>query len=292
MFLEWKMRYNQSPSPQGDVAGVELDFVLMGHVIDAVEQWRQSGQSNYIVLTNPHSVMLCRRDAEMRAATQSAALTLPDGVGVIVAAEILGYGRRHRVTGPALMLDLCDRGRERNLRHFFYGGAPGVAEELARRLSEIFPGLIVAGTACPPFRQLSDAEEAAAVDAINATSADVLWIGLGAPKQEKWMRDHLGRIDSPAMIGVGAAFDFHSGNVKWAPWIVRKLGIEWAYRLALEPRRMWRRNLDSPLFLLHVLKQAMIQRVARLLHRSPTAPQPLPATIPDVEAEETWMQSV
>lgn len=259
---------------QADVAGVAFDFVLLRQVLDAVEQWKLTGHRSYICLTNPHSVMLCRRDEQMRRATLSAGLTLPDGVGVVLAAELLGYGRQHRVTGPALMLDLCERGVERGIRHYFYGGAEGVAEELARRMSAQFPGLIVAGTCCPPFRTLTDAEDEQIVQRINAASADVVWVGLGAPKQEKWMRDHAGRVSATAMIGVGAAFDFHSGRVSWAPWWVRKLGIEWAYRLALEPRRMWRRNLDSPLFLARVLLQAGGQRVRAALHRTPDLAQP------------------
>ena len=263
-------------SMQADVAGVAFDFVLMRQVIDAVEQWRLRGNRSYIVLTNPHSVMLCRRDEQMRRATLAAGLTLPDGVGVVLAAELLGYGRQHRVTGPALMLDLCDRGRERGLRHFFYGGADGVAEILAQRLGKEFPGLAVAGTCCPPFRALSDEEDRAIVDRINATRPDVVWVGLGAPKQEKWMRDHLGRIHAPAMIGVGAAFDFHSGNVAWAPRWVRRCGVEWAYRLMLEPRRMWRRNLDSPIFLAHVLMQAAAQHFRAVVLGAPLQPGPTP----------------
>ena len=263
------MRGLRFHSMQADVAGVAFDFVLMRQVIDAVEQWRRARTRNYIVLTNPHSVMLCRRDEQMRRATLTAGLTLPDGVGVVLAAELLGYGRQHRVTGPALMIDVCDRGRDIGLRHFFYGGGEGVADELARRLTSQFDGLIVAGTCCPPFRNLSEAEDADIVDRINASRADIVWVGLGAPKQEKWMRAHLGEIAVPAMIGVGAAFDFHSGNVKWAPKWIRKFGIEWAYRLACEPRRMWRRNLDSPLFLMHVLMQAAGNRLRSLLHRTP-----------------------
>jgi N-acetylglucosaminyldiphosphoundecaprenol N-acetyl-beta-D-mannosaminyltransferase len=264
-------------SMQADVAGVSFDFVLMRDVIHAVEQWRQAQSRSYIVLTNPHSVMLCRRDEAMRRATLAAGLTLPDGVGVVLAAELLGYGRQHRVTGPALMLELIDHGREYGYRHFFYGGAEGVADELAKRLSDAYPGLKIAGTATPPFRGLSPYEDWEMVQKINASKADIVWVGLGAPKQEKWMRDHLGRINAPAMIGVGAAFDFHSGNVPWAPRWVRRWGVEWAYRLLQEPKRMWRRNLDSPLFLLHVLMQSAGQRVRRLLHGVPEM-QPTPAT--------------
>lgn len=242
------------------VLGVRFDFVDYGQAVAAVDRWRRTGQRRYVTFTNPHSVMLTRRDARMREATSQAAMTLPDGVGVIMAARLLGYRSRGRVTGPALMLKLCDQGRLHGYRHYFYGGTEGVAELLAGRLSAMFDGLKVAGTHCPPFRPLTPGEDAAVVERINAARPDVLWVGLGAPKQEKWMAAHLGRIQAPAMIGVGAAFDFHAGTVKWAPAWTRKLGLEWAYRLAREPRRLWRRNLDSPLFLACVFGQ----RIKRL----------------------------
>ncbi len=266
--------YSNPPS-QANVGGVTFDFVLMTQVIDRIEQWRRRGRQDYIVLTNPHSVMLCRRDDRMRRATRAAGLTLPDGVGVILAAELLGFGRQHRVTGPALMLEICDRGRALGYRHYFYGGQAGVADELARRLAALYPGLQVAGACSPPFKSLSEPEKYEMVDRINAAKADIVWIGLGAPKQEKWMHEHIGWIDATAMIGVGAAFDFHSGNVQWAPKWIRKCGIEWAYRLASEPRRMWRRNLDSPLFLLRVLRQLAAQTLGRILRLPRTAEHPI-----------------
>jgi len=243
--------------PKTYVLGIAFDLVNCQEVLDTIRLWRERGEKCYIALTNPHSVLICQRDAEMRRATEEAALTLPDGVGIIWAANILGYPHQGRVTGPALMLNLCDRGRRFGLRHYFYGGAEGVAERLARRLAEMYPGLQVAGVHCPPFRALTPEEDEEAVRRINAARPDIVWVGLGAPKQEKWMAAHAGRVEAPAMIGVGAAFDFHSGNVPWAPAWIRRLGIEWAYRLALDPRRMWRRNLDSPLFLLKVCGQCL-----------------------------------
>jgi N-acetylglucosaminyldiphosphoundecaprenol N-acetyl-beta-D-mannosaminyltransferase len=151
------------------------------------------------------------------------------------------------------MLRLCDWGREFGYKHYFYGGAEGVADKLRDKLSQMFPGLQTAGTYCPPFRPLSKQEDEMIVEQINRTEPDIVWVGLGAPKQEKWMSAHLDKISATAMIGVGAAFDFHSGNVKWAPASIRKLGLEWAYRLAKEPKRMWRRNLDSLIFLAKVI---------------------------------------
>lgn len=247
--------------PTADILGVHFHLIPRSAVLDHILAWRGQAGCHFIMIANPHSVMLCRRDPAMMAAARSATLCLPDGVGVTLAADILRHPHHGRVTGPALMLDLCDRGRSHNLRHFFYGGAEDVANQLAAKLTARFPGLIVAGTHTPPFRDLTADEEAAIRDQIHASRADILWVGLGAPKQEKWIHRQLDQLTTPAVIGVGAAFDFHSGHVKWAPAWIRKAGLEWAYRLALNPRRMLRRNLDSPVFLAHVLAQRL--RAAR-----------------------------
>jgi N-acetylglucosaminyldiphosphoundecaprenol N-acetyl-beta-D-mannosaminyltransferase len=198
--------------------------------------------------------MVCHRDAEMWDATVGAGMILPDGVGITLAARILGCPHRGRVTGPTLMLRLCDWGREKGFRHFFYGGAPGVADDLAACLTERFPGLLVAGSYCPPFRPLTSEEDGEVVKLINSAHPDIVWVGLGAPKQEKWIAAHRDRLEAPVCVGVGAAFDFHSGRVPWAPAWLRKVGLEWVLRLVLEPRRMWRRNWDNLIFLTRVLR--------------------------------------
>jgi len=247
-----------------NIGGVDFNLIKTANVPQIIAGWKEDKKRGCINLVNPHAVMLCRRDARMRQATEMADLNLADGVGIIVGAWMLGQGRHHRVTGPNLMLHICAAGRELGLRHYFYGGREGVAERLAERLEERFPGMRVAGTYCPPFRPLDAAETTEIAARINATSPDVIWVGLGAPKQEKWMADHIHRFNASALIGVGAAFDFHSGNVPWAPQWVRAIGCEWAYRLMIEPRRMWRRNLDSPLFLGCVALQAAGLAGARL----------------------------
>lgn len=240
-----------------DILGIDFSLLSYEEVVAAIRDWRESRLHRYITLTPPYSVMMCRHDRQLRQATKEASLTLPDGMGIIVAATLLGYSHHGRVTGPMLMLKLCQAGRDWGLRHFFYGGRPGVARALALRLQEQFPGLNVAGAYCPPFREPVAQEDAQMVRAINCCQPDVVWVGLGSPKQEKWMAQHVGRVHAAALIGVGAAFDFHSGRVPWAPPWVRRMGIEWAYRLAREPRRMWRRNLSSAVFLVHVLHQCL-----------------------------------
>jgi len=271
---------NALPMKRAHIAGVDFSFVLQDAVLDRILRWRRSGQKKYIVLSNPHSVMISSRDQRMANATAGAELTLPDGIGIVLAAKILGLGKRYRVTGPSLMLRMCNLGRRHGLRHFFYGGAPGVVEKLSERLSEQFPGLIVAGHYTPPFGDTTKEEDQKAIDAINASNADVVWIGLGAPKQEKWMADHVGKIDSAALIGVGAAFNFHAGTVPWAPRFVRRWGLEWAYRLLTEPRRMWKRNLDSPLFLASVLAQTLTRKATSIARKISLPEEPMPAPIP------------
>jgi N-acetylglucosaminyldiphosphoundecaprenol N-acetyl-beta-D-mannosaminyltransferase len=143
------------------------------------------------------------------------------------------------------MLELCATGIGRGWRHFFYGGAEGVPEELARRLEERFPGFAVAGTYSPPFRPLTPEESDEVVERINGASPDLLWVGLSTPKQERWMSDHLDRLNPTVLLGVGAAFDIHAGRVNQAPRWMQRSGTEWLFRLSREPKRLWRRYLSN-----------------------------------------------
>jgi N-acetylglucosaminyldiphosphoundecaprenol N-acetyl-beta-D-mannosaminyltransferase len=226
-------------------------------VLAEIISWRHARRCHFITLVNPHTIIMCTRDAEMCSAILDSDIALPDGVGIILASRILGYGHNHRVAGPSLMLSLCDAGRAHGLRHFFYGGAEGVGAILAQRLIDRYPGLLISGILSPPFHTVVPAEDAELLERISATSPDVVWVALGTGKQEKWMATHVSRLRASAAIGVGAAFDFHTGTVPWAPAWIRRAGLEWAYRLALEPRRLWRRNLDSFVFLARVVAQRM-----------------------------------
>jgi N-acetylglucosaminyldiphosphoundecaprenol N-acetyl-beta-D-mannosaminyltransferase len=224
---------------------VRLDFVSYREVFDAIQSWRISGLASYIVAANPHSIYLARKDNEMMSALAGAGLIVPDGIGTVIAGRLLGYPSARRVTGPMLTLKICDWGRAYNYRHFFYGGVLGVAEKMATNLQLMFPGMNVVGWYTPPFGNLTKQEDATITRLINDSNADVVWVGLGAPKQEKWMAAHIDRIGCAALVGVGAAFDFHSGNVPWAPRWVRETGFEWMYRVAREPKRIGPKAVDG-----------------------------------------------
>jgi len=248
-----------------DVLGIGYNFISYEDLMQIVEFWRKTGERHYVTFAPPYSIVLCRRNQLMYKATKQAHLTLPDGVGNIVAASILAYPHKGRVTAPLTMLKLCDWGREIGWRHYFYGGAEGVADKLANNMLEMYPGLKIVGTYCPPVRALTEEEDEAVVKMINACKPDVVWLGLGAPKQEKWMASHVGRIRATVMMGVGAAFNFHSGNVKWAPSWVRKIGLEWVYRMLQEPRHCWKRNVIYPWY----ISSIMFQRVQRIFKQKP-----------------------
>ncbi len=185
-------------------------------------------------------------------------MTTPDGMPLVWLSRL--HGRRHvsRVYGPDLLIAVCQESIRAGYRHFFYGGAEGVPEALAAALLRRFPGLVVAGTYSPPFRPLTPEEDEQIVAMIDRARPDIVWVGLGAPKQEYWMAEHVGRLEAPVMVGVGAAFDFHSGRKKQAPRWMQRSGLEWLFRLLTEPRRLWRRYLiNNPLFLWLVALQLL-----------------------------------
>lgn len=163
--------------------------------------------------------------------------------------------RVSRVYGPDLMLRMAEEGARRGSTWYLYGGREGVASRLAERMSCLYPGLRILGCYCPPFRELTPEEDQAVVDRINLLRPDVVWIGLSTPKQERWMASHMGRISAPVMVGVGAAFDIHAETVRQAPRWIQHSGFEWAFRLAMEPKRLWRRYLtNNPAFVLRIVR--------------------------------------
>jgi N-acetylglucosaminyldiphosphoundecaprenol N-acetyl-beta-D-mannosaminyltransferase len=211
-----------------------------------------------VSITNTESMYhALRRPGHLRY-IQSAQHSLCDGVGVIVAGWFWGT-RIRRYNGPIFQLECTARGAAEGWRHFYFGGKPGVADEMARRLSEAYPGSRCVGTFAPPFRSLSDEEDAAVVEMINAAKPDIVWVGLGLLKQEEWIAAHLGKIEAPWMVGVGAAFDYHSGAVPWAPRVLRAMGLEWLFRLILQPRLRAKRYWWSLVFVTEAAFYGMLR---------------------------------
>lgn len=243
--------------PRYNVLGVGISAVSLDQARQLVLEARDRLRLGYVCATGVHGVSEAQRDPAVRRALNAGWLNVPDGMPLAWLGRWHGHRQVTRVYGPDLMLAVCDAGRAAGLTHYFWGGAPGVPERLREELTRRFPGLRVVGVLSPPFRPLT-ADEAAALRAeVAAKRPDVLWVGLSTPKQELFMAAHWAQLDAGVLVGVGAAFDFLSGHVKQAPRWMQRSGLEWLFRLAVEPRRLWRRYLvNNPLFVVRLLLQA------------------------------------
>jgi N-acetylglucosaminyldiphosphoundecaprenol N-acetyl-beta-D-mannosaminyltransferase len=239
------------------VLGVPLAVTDYERTLEWIDAAVDTARREYVCVAAVHTVMACQEDAELREAVTNAAFTVPDGQPLVWALNALGAKLGDRVYGPELMDRACARAAQTGRRFYLYGGRNhGALAELARALRLRHPGLRITGGHCPPFRPLTEEEETAVVDDINRSGADVVWVGIGVPKQEKWMARMRDRLDAPVLVGVGAAFDFHAGLVPQAPDTLQRLGLEWAFRLVQEPRRLWRRYLRyNPRFVLGFFRE-------------------------------------
>jgi N-acetylglucosaminyldiphosphoundecaprenol N-acetyl-beta-D-mannosaminyltransferase len=243
--------------PRVSILGVRVSAVNMPVALATIRLWIVHRQPHFVTVTPAHAVMDAFNDPELRRIFNDSGLTTPDGMAIVWLLRLKGHRQVTRVYGPDLMLETCRGGLERGYRHYLYGGAEGVAETLATALEARFPGLQVVGTHTPPFRDLTEEEDRAIIDRINDANPDLVWVGLSTPKQERWMAAHLGRLEAPVMVGVGAAFDFLSGRKPQAPRWMQRSGLEWLFRLATEPRRLWPRYRQYPRFVLLVFAQLL-----------------------------------
>lgn len=223
------------------VLNARIDVVGWNEALVRIRNWADRRESRYVCICNVHSVVSVSQDAEFRRVVNEADMATPDGAPVAWMLRQLGFVGQERINGPDLMwkyFEAATCGEP----IFLYGGTETTLAALHDRLLTAFPSLKIAGMISPPFRPLSVAEDAAMVARINASGAGIVFVGLGCPKQEKWMASHRGRI-SAVMVGVGAAFDYHAGTVRRAPRWMRQNGLEWLHRLCCEPRRLWKRYL-------------------------------------------------
>jgi N-acetylglucosaminyldiphosphoundecaprenol N-acetyl-beta-D-mannosaminyltransferase len=268
---------NQSPDPTGrplepetgvahgpaeasrvNVIGTGISAINMPMTLSIIDDWIARQDRKFICVRDAHGIVASRRDPALRAAHRHAGLVTPDGMPLVWLCRRAGFKHVDRVYGPDLLLALCEHSVVRGYRHFFYGGGGGVAEELAARLQQRFPGLVVAGTFSPPFRDLKNEEETEIDRLINDSRTDIVWVGLSTPKQEMWMARRREQLLAPVLIGIGAAFDFHSGRKRQAPYWVQRSGFEWLFRMAVEPRRLLRRYAATvPEFLWMVALQQL-----------------------------------
>jgi N-acetylglucosaminyldiphosphoundecaprenol N-acetyl-beta-D-mannosaminyltransferase len=232
-----------SPSPAAvPVLGVPLALTDYEETLEWIDEMVNVGGRGYVCVANVHTVMASAEDPELRAAVLGSSINLPDGQPLVWALKALGHTLGGRVYGPELMSRACARAAENGQRFYLYGGRnQGALVQLALSLRQRYPGVKIVGGYSPPHRKLSHEERAAVIAEINRSRADVVWIGIGVPKQEKWMAEMRPDLTAPVLVGVGAAFDFLAGLVSQAPNWMQEAGLEWTYRLAHEPRRLWRR---------------------------------------------------
>jgi len=225
-----------------DVLGVKVSVTNPKLATDAIEQWIHEKYKTYVCVAPVSTVMDCQSNEQYRDIVNHAGMTTPDGMPLVWIGKMRGLPIE-RTYGPDLMLSMCDLGQEKGYRHYFYGGTEETNNHLVKRLQERFPQINIAGCYAPPNQEVNTLENQEVLNQINEKNPDIVWVGLGSPKQDVWMSNHREKLQAPVIIGVGAAFDFIAGTKAQAPIWMRKSGLEWLFRLCSEPKRLWRRYL-------------------------------------------------
>ena len=241
-----------------EVLGVKISAVNLASACQTIDTWIRNKIPSYVCVAPVSTVVDCQDSVGYRDIVNRAGMVTPDGMPLVWIARNRGKKQVGRTYGPDLLREVCAYGLTRGYRHYFYGGSVQTVERLVEKLKRDFSGINVAGYYSPPLRQVGEMEVDAVIAAINASAADIIWVGLGSPKQDYWMHQHRGLIQTPVMAGVGAAFDFIAGTKPQAPRWMRRAGLEWLFRLVCEPRRLWRRYLvGNSYFLYRLLKAAL-----------------------------------
>ena len=243
-------------SGYANVLGVRISAVNMQLAVRVAERWIARRKPGYVCVTGVHGVMEAQKDPELLAILNHAALNLPDGMPMTWVGRMQGFDEMDRVYGPDFMTAMCNLSAERGYRNFFYGGKPGIAQELAEKLQDKIPGLRVVGSFTPPFRAINLREERELVAQVARLKPHIVWVGLSTPKQERFMAQMVERLHVPLIVGVGAAFDYHTGQLRECSNWVKRAGLQWLHRLIQDPKRLWKRYLrNNPAFLWHIAFQ-------------------------------------
>ena len=233
---------------------VKISAIDMEDVCSVVKEAILNKQKIYICVCPLSTIIECKKDEKVLTSVNCADLATPDGMPVVWIGKLLGYKNISRVYGPELMEEICAISAKRGHKNYLYGSTQDVLDILREKLIKRYPGLIISGMFSPPFRTLTKEEDDKIVEAINCSNSDIVWVGLGSPKQDLWMYEHRDKLNAPVLIGVGAAFDFLAGVKPQAPRWIRNNGFEWLFRLVTEPKRLWRRYLvDYPVFIYFIL---------------------------------------
>ena len=245
-----------NPTEQVNVLGVGVHPIDMEKAALILEARIREGRKGYVCLAGVHGIMEAQRDPGLKSIYAQAALVAPDGMPTVWIGQAQGFREMQRVFGPDLMIEILVREEFRNCVHFLCGGESGVAEKLRDELLRRFPWAKIVGTYSPPFRPMTPEEERELTERVRSLQPDIIWVGISTPKQEKFMARYLPILDTKLMIGVGAAFLFHTGAIRDSPQWVKRAGLQWLHRLLQEPSRLWKRYLlNNPLFLVSVLLQ-------------------------------------
>ncbi len=243
-------RYEAGPEsetagiPSFTLLGVTVNVVQIPRIVEQIERWIETRTAGrFVSAANTHVVMEAQHDASFKQIINSANLCAPDGMPLIWYGRYRGHSLPRRAYGPELMITFCRETAAKGYRHFLFGGDPDASNQLVKFLRQACPGIQIAGAYSPPFRPLTQKEDDEIVERINRAEPDILWVGLGCPKQERWIHDHRQRLVVPVMVAIGQAFDILSGRKKPAPAWMQEKGLEWCFRLLQEPRRLWRRYL-------------------------------------------------
>jgi N-acetylglucosaminyldiphosphoundecaprenol N-acetyl-beta-D-mannosaminyltransferase len=247
------------------ILDVKIDALNMSLLKDIIDGWIESKLKKYVVLTGVHGIIEMQTDEKLKTINNNSDLTTPDGMPVVWLGKWKGFKEIEKVYAPDIMNTLYEFGLKKKYRHFLYGGGEGVAEKLVSSLNKKYPGILISGTFTPPFRPLTEVEKEEVANLINKSGADIVWCGLGCPKQEYWMDEFRNRLEAPVLIGVGAGFDFLSGIKPLAPRWISRSGFEWLYRIFSDPGRLTKRySKIIPKFIYLIIKDSLTKKNNKL----------------------------